>query len=107
MMRNRTLSRLALSTLILAAGPAALLAQQAAATPPARPAGSDKPQSSLKAPAHEVLLAVTVRDKKGALVPNLDKGDLTLTEDGRPQNIQSLTRQSDLPYKLGLVVDTS
>ena len=64
-------------------------AQQASTGAPARP-GSDKPQHTLKQPANEVQLQVTVRDKKGALVPNLTKSDLELTQDGRPQTIQSL-----------------
>jgi VWFA-related protein len=55
----------------------------------------------------QVVLPVTVRDKKGELVPSLDKSQLTLTQDGRPQSITSLTRGSDLPFKIGLLVDTS
>jgi len=57
--------------------------------------------------AREVLLPVTVRDKKGALVTTLNVSDFTLTEDGRPQKIKSFTRESNLPYRLGLLVDTS
>ncbi len=57
--------------------------------------------------AREVLLPVTVRDKHGALVTNLQKSDFTLTEDGRPQVIKSFTRETNLPFKLGLLVDTS
>ncbi len=48
-----------------------------------------------------------MRDKKGELVSTLNASDFTLTEDGRPQKIKSFTRQSDMPYKLGLLVDTS
>jgi VWFA-related protein len=57
--------------------------------------------------AREVLLPVTVRDKHGALVTNLTAGDFTLAEDTRPQVIKSFTRESDLPFRLGLLVDTS
>lgn len=57
--------------------------------------------------AREVLLPVTVRDKHGALVTNLQKSDFTLTEDGRPQVIKSLARESNLPFRVGLLVDTS
>ena len=55
----------------------------------------------------DVVLAVTVRDKKGNLVPNLTAADFTLTEDGRPQTIKSLAQQSDVPLLVGLAVDTS
>jgi VWFA-related protein len=61
----------------------------------------------LKIQAREVVLPVTVRDKKGALVSSLNIGDFTLTEDGRPQTIKSFTRESNLPFRLGLLVDTS
>ena len=49
----------------------------------------------------------TVRDKKGAIVNNLTKGDFTLEEDGRPQTIQYFAQESNLPLTLGLLVDTS
>jgi VWFA-related protein len=49
----------------------------------------------------------TVRDKDGKIVRDLTKADFTLLEDGRPQNIQYFSQQSDLPLTLGLLVDTS
>jgi len=66
-----------------------------------------QPMTTLKVQAREVLLPVVVLDKHGALVPNLTSKDFTLTEDGRPQTIKSFTSQSDLPFRLGLLVDTS
>ncbi len=57
--------------------------------------------------AQQVVLPVTVRNKKGDLVTDLEKTDLTLTQDGRPQTITSLARQSDEPFRIGLIVDTS
>lgn len=49
----------------------------------------------------------TVRDKHGKIVPNLVKEDFSLTEDGRPQTINYFVRETDLPLRLGLLVDTS
>jgi len=66
-----------------------------------------KHEDRMKVRANEVSLPVTVIDKRGALVTNLTVKDLTLTEDGRPQAITSLTTQSQLPFKLGLLADTS
>jgi len=66
-----------------------------------------QPMTNIKVQAREVLLPVTVIDKKGALVTNLTAKDFTLTEDGRPQVIKSFTTQSNLPFRLGLLVDTS
>lgn len=68
------------------------------------------PQSgglTLHVQANEVALPVTVRDKKGALVNSLKKSDFTLTEDGRPQTIKSFSQQSNMPFMVGLLVDTS
>ncbi len=106
-MRNQMFTRVTVSTLALACLSVTALAQQAANTPPAQPAADDKPVATLKVQAREVLLPVTVRDKKGVFVTTLDKSDFTLTEDGRPQVIKSFTHETNLPYKLGLLVDTS
>jgi len=83
-------------------------AQQQAASNISAPASKDdQPAATLKVQAREVILPVTVRDKKGALVNSLNISDFSLTQDGRPQEIKSLSKQTDLPYKLGLLVDTS
>ena len=103
MMRNQFLISLSLSPLALSC---LLAAQQPAQQPAAQPA-TDKPVATLKIQAREVVLPVTVRDKKGALVTTLKSSDFTLTEDGRPQTIKSFTRESNLPFRLGLLVDTS
>jgi VWFA-related protein len=68
---------------------------------------ADQPTTTLKVDAREVVLPVTVRDKHGALVTSLKISDFSLTEDGRPQTIKSFARESNLPFRLGLLVDTS
>ena len=77
------------------------------AVSPAQQPAVGQPVATLKVQAREVVLPVTVRDKKGALVTNLKVNDFTLTEDRRPQTIKSFTRESNLPFRLGLLVDTS
>ena len=54
-----------------------------------------------------VSVLATVRDKHGKIVSNLSKEDFALQEDGRPQTINYFARESDLPLRLGLLVDTS
>jgi VWFA-related protein len=98
-MRNSFVLLIALLFVGFAVG---MRAQQTEAKP-----ASDQPVATLKVKAREVLLPVTVRDKHGAMVTNLTAADFTLTEDGRPQTIKSFTRESNLPFRLGLVVDTS
>ncbi len=48
-----------------------------------------------------------VRDKKGAIVRDLNQEDFELQEDGRPQTIRYFSHETDLPLTLGLLVDTS
>ncbi|MGC2802485.1 MAG: VWA domain-containing protein [Candidatus Acidiferrum sp.] len=54
-----------------------------------------------------VSVLATVRDKHGKIIPDLTKDDFELDEDGRPQAINYFAHQSDLPLRLGLLVDTS
>jgi len=75
------------------------------ATPSATPANT--PTTTLKVQVKEVILPVTVRDKKGQIVPNLKVEDFTLNEDGHPQTIKSFAHETNLPFRLGLLVDTS
>ncbi len=69
-------------------------------------AGAQTTAPALHTPAPEVRLPVTVRDKHGVLVTTLTKDDLTLTEDGRAQTIKSFAVTSELPFAVGLVVET-
>ncbi|MGB8262156.1 MAG: VWA domain-containing protein, partial [Terracidiphilus sp.] len=75
-------------------------------TSPAQQPAASQPVPQTKTGAREVVLPVTVRDKKGALAAGLDKSGFTLTEDGRPQTIRGFTRESAVPLRLGLLVDT-
>jgi VWFA-related protein len=54
-----------------------------------------------------VSVAATVRDKHGKIISNLSKEDFAIEEDGRGQAINYFARESDLPLRLGLLVDTS
>lgn len=54
-----------------------------------------------------VSVLATVRDKHGKIIPDLNKEDFRLDEDGRPQTINYFAHESDLPLRLGLLVDTS
>jgi VWFA-related protein len=96
------LSLAAVSVLVFFAVRGSGAAQQASPS-----TSTEQPITALKVQAREVLLPVVVEDKHGALVTNLTAKDFTLTEDGRPQVIKSFTSQSNLPFRLGLLVDTS
>ena len=97
-MRIRFVVYLSQSILVLTCLLITNLAQQPA---------SSQPATAMKVQAREVVLPVTVRDKKGELVTSLRISDFTLTEDSRPQKITSFTRETNLPFRVGLLVDTS
>jgi VWFA-related protein len=54
-----------------------------------------------------VNVLATVRNKKGALIANLNQDDFSLSEDGQPQTIRYFARETDLPLTLGLMIDSS
>jgi VWFA-related protein len=62
---------------------------------------------TLKVDVDVVNVLASVRDKKGTLIPNLEKKDFTILEDGKQQEIKYFTRETDLPLTIGLLVDVS
>ena len=92
--------------LIVFALTAALLGQQ---NPPKQ---QQKPQEedlgdAIKVDVDVVNILASVRDKKGTLMPHLEKQDFTILEDGKSQPIKYFSRETDLPLTIGLLVDTS
>lgn len=86
-------------------GPITPPAQKVAATPPRT--AQDQPTPKISQQVNVVVLYVTVRDKHGEIVPDLNQQDFTVTEDGHPQKITAFYRDTDLPLTMGLLVDTS
>jgi VWFA-related protein len=54
-----------------------------------------------------VNLFFNVKDKKGALIPNLAKDTFTVVEDGKPQTIKYFTAETNQPLTLGIMIDSS
>jgi VWFA-related protein len=69
--------------------------------------GQDSSDTKFSTDVKVVNVLVTVHDKQGKIVDNLEKDDFDLSEEGRPQTIRYFTRESDLPLTLGLLIDTS
>jgi VWFA-related protein len=61
----------------------------------------------IKADVDVVSILTSVRDKKGSLIPNLNKEDFIVLEDGKAQEIKYFTRETDLPLTIGLLIDVS
>jgi VWFA-related protein len=64
-------------------------------------------QAKIAVEVKTVSVLATVRDKHGKIVSDLTKDDFQLDEDGRPQTINYFVHESDLPLRLGLLIDTS
>ena len=96
-------------------GSVAVLAAALACTLFASPQapGPEQDQAAPQAPTIRVgvdlvNILFTVRTKKGGqLIPNLEKSDFKVYEDGKEQTIQHFSRETDLPLTLGLLIDIS
>lgn len=99
-----------LATLFL---PAALAASLVAQAPPGQ-GKAESPAARSPDDAQRIRVRVelvntlfTVVDKKNRLVTDLTKDDFQVYEDNKPQTIRFFSRESDLPLRIGLLIDTS
>lgn len=91
----------------------AVLAQ----TKPTAPASSTAPgsqvqdqngQYTIPLQVNEVDLVFTVTDKHGRFINDLNESDFALLDDQRaPEQVYSFTRQTNLPLRVGILIDTS
>jgi VWFA-related protein len=107
-------SRRVLAALVLAGLCAAapfLMAQQPAAQLPSlqdqKSEDSQQPTETLKVNVNVVQLFFNVKDKHGALIPNMTKDDFDIFEDGQKQTIKYFTPETNLPLTLGILIDSS
>jgi VWFA-related protein len=94
----------------LAAAGVLAIAVCAAGQDPARPAGQvlqSDDSTRISVDVTRVSLLFTVTDKKGRFITDLDKKDFEVVEGKRQQNIAEFTAESDLPLRLGILIDTS
>ena len=80
---------------------------QQTASPSKQSEDDQKPSETLKVNVNVVQLFFNVKDKHGALIPNLTKNDFEIAEDGKPQTIKYFTAESNLPLTLGMMIDAS
>jgi Ca-activated chloride channel family protein len=89
-------------------------AEQKPAQPP-KPAGPQAPAQALQSDeptriqvdVTRVSMLFTVTDRKGRFVTNLTKDDFEIVEAKKAQAVQEFTAESDLPLRLGILIDTS
>jgi VWFA-related protein len=68
---------------------------------------SQQPTETLKINVNVVSLFFNVKDKHGALMPNLTKDDFEIFEDGKQQTVKYFTPETNLPLTLGILIDSS
>jgi VWFA-related protein len=113
MLSLRTVTILSLSVIISGNAfaqtqqPAPPASQAPAAGQSAQTPDDQKPIETFKLGTNVVQLFFNVKDKRGALIPNLTKDDFEIAEDGRPQTIKYFTAESNLPLTLGILIDAS
>lgn len=87
----------------------AALAKQAPAqqTAPASAQDQQKPAPPIQVTTGLVHLVATVTDRRHNFITDLEKSDFKVLEDGTPQEIRYFGRETDLPLRIGLLLDTS
>jgi len=89
---------------------ASLPAQQPnppATPPPASQEPVQKSQTVIPVQVNLVDVLYTVLDRRNKLVPSLEKQDFKVLDDNVPQDVRYFSRQSDLPLRIGMLLDTS
>jgi Ca-activated chloride channel homolog len=74
---------------------------------PQQPAPAQDDTGPFRLEITRVNMLFTVTDKKGHFVTDLTRGEFTVTENKKPQQIVEFTAESDLPLRLAILIDTS
>jgi Ca-activated chloride channel family protein len=85
-------------------------AQQPTSPAPPPPASQEQVQKSqtvIPVQVNLVDVLFTVLDRRNKLVPSLEKQDFKVLDDSVSQDIRYFSRQSDLPLRIGMLLDTS
>jgi Ca-activated chloride channel homolog len=70
--------------------------------------GQQKQQApTLVVPTTMVRLVATVMDRHRSFITDLNQSNFKILEDGQPQDIRYFVRETDLPLRIGLLLDTS
>ena len=86
---------------------AGLFAQDTAGGSNSNNSQSPNDQNRIKVRVELVNVLTTVTDKKNRLVTDLTKADFRIFEDGKPQDIRFFSRETDLPLRIGILIDAS
>jgi Ca-activated chloride channel family protein len=70
-------------------------------------AADNGPETRIILDVTRVNMLFTVTDRKGRFVTDLGKEDFQVLENKKPQSIAEFTAETDLPLRLGILIDTS
>jgi len=82
-------------------------ASQAPASDNSKPSPNQNQLPPISITSGLVHLVVTVTDRHRSFITDLDQGDFKVLENGNPQDIRFFGRETDLPLRIGLLLDTS
>jgi len=107
----RCFALLAFATLLAASAGRAQDQQTPPAAGPPPAAGSPQlpgaPEPPIKVTTGLVHLVVTVMDRHHSFITDLARSDFTVLENGVPQQIRFFGSETDLPLRIGVLLDTS
>jgi Ca-activated chloride channel family protein len=81
--------------------------QQEGPPPQQAPPPSVQNQGKITQTVSLVDVLFTVLNRRNRLVPDLEKDDFKIWDDKTPQSIRYFSKQTDLPLRIGLLMDTS
>ncbi len=81
--------------------------QQQPQPPPPNQQETQQSQTTIKVPVNVVDVLATVLNRRNKLVPDLTQDDFKLLDENTAQTIRFFSRQSDIPLRIGLLMDTS
>ncbi|MDW5264885.1 MULTISPECIES: VWA domain-containing protein [Acidobacteriaceae] len=77
-------------------------------TPQGQTSSQEEPITTIQVQVNEVNLIFTVTDKKGRFITGLQRQNFGLLDDGRPpEAVLGFTQQTNLPLRVGIMLDTS
>ena len=75
---------------------------------PAQNGADDNAQSTFRVTSNEVYLEFVVADKHGHFIKDLKQSDFALLDDNKaPAQVYSFTQETNLPLRVGILIDTS
>jgi Ca-activated chloride channel family protein len=81
--------------------------QALAATAPQNPPQQPNSQATIRTKAELVYLVATVTDRRHKFITDLEKNDFRISDEGKQQPLEFFTRETDLPLRIGVLLDTS